>query len=70
LENDLALLSSESEEEEDTQEEADPLLLESGRVLVDMAELLGKPMNAVEQSAPMQSAAVAISIPSEKPTVE
>ncbi len=70
LEDDLALLSSDNEEEEDAQEEADPLLLESGRVLVDMAELLGQPMNAAEQTAPMQSAAVAISIPSENPRVE
>ena len=37
----LAAIEEESEEE---QVEDDPLLMESGRILVDMAEMLGRPM--------------------------
>lgn len=67
LDEELALLAAENEEEEEALEEEDPLLLESGRVLVDMAELLGRPMNAAEQSVPMQSASVSLTIPSDNP---
>jgi carboxyl-terminal processing protease len=56
IEDDLAL-SSEADEEEENKE-ADPLLLESGRILVDMAELLGRPMAAATAVEPVQSAGV------------
>ena len=64
LDAELALLSTETEEEEEANEE-DPLLQESGRVLVDMAELLGSPMSAAEVAAPVQSASVSLTLPSE-----
>lgn len=41
--SDLAMMDEESAAEDD---ESDPLLEESGRVLVDLAELLGRPMTA------------------------
>jgi len=63
LDADLALLATENEEDEEPGEEKDPLLLESGRVLVDMAELLGSPMSAAEISAPVQSASVSVLLP-------
>lgn len=61
----VALLSTESEEDEEVSEEDDPLLLESGRVLVDMAELLGSPMSAAEVAAPVQSASVSVTLPTQ-----
>jgi carboxyl-terminal processing protease len=64
LDAELALLSTESEEDEEASEE-DPLLQESGRVLVDMAELLGSPMSAAEVDAPVQSASVAVTLPNQ-----
>lgn len=63
LDADLALLATENEDGEEAGEEEDPLLLESGRVLVDMAELLGSPMSAAEISAPVQSASVSVPRP-------
>ena len=57
LDNELALQSDESTDEEEREEE-DPLLLESGRILVDMAELLGRPMAAVAATEPVQSASI------------
>jgi len=65
LDAELALLATETEEEEEANEEEDPLLQESGRVLVDMAELLGSPMSAAEVAAPVQSASVAVSLPNQ-----
>jgi carboxyl-terminal processing protease len=65
LDAELALLSTESEEDEEANEEEDPLLQESGRVLVDMAELLGNPMSAAEVEAPVQSASVAVTLPNQ-----
>lgn len=62
LDAELALLSTENEEDEEASEEEDPLLLESGRVLVDMAELLGSPMSAAEVTAPVQSASVSVTL--------
>ena len=62
LDAELALLSTENEEDEEASEEEDPLLLESGRVLVDMAELLGSPMSAAEVAAPVQSASVSVTL--------
>lgn len=56
LEDELAL--AEENNEDDEEKEADPLLQESGRILVDMAELLGRPMAAAAKSEPVQSAAV------------
>src|SRR5690606_15239710 len=56
LEDELALAEENSEDDEE--KEADPLLQESGRILVDMAELLGRPMAAAAKSEPVQSAAV------------
>ena len=63
LDADLALLATENEEDDEVGEEEDPQLLESGRVLVDMAELLGSPMSPAEISAPMQSASVSVPLP-------
>jgi len=51
---DIAALDDASDEEE--QEEDDPLLLESGRILVDMAELLGNPMTAAHDSTHVHAA--------------
>ena len=65
LDAEVALLSTESEEDEEASEEDDPLLLESGRVLVDMAELLGSPMSAAEVAAPVQSASVSVTLPTQ-----
>lgn len=65
LDAEVALLSTESEEDEEVSEEDDPLLLESGRVLVDMAELLGSPMSAAEVAAPVQSASVSVTLPTQ-----
>jgi carboxyl-terminal processing protease len=45
------LAATEQEEEEDARDEGDPLLLESGRILVDMARLLGRPMTAAYPAA-------------------
>lgn len=52
---DVADTSDEEEAEED-----DPLLMESGRILVDMAQLLGQPMAAVMPGEGMQAAQVEI----------
>ena len=57
-ENAVADASDASDEEE--AEEDDPLLMESGRILVDMAELLGHPMAAVIANEGMQAAQVEI----------
>lgn len=57
LDNELALQPDEVTGEEEREEE-DPLLLESGRILVDMAELLGRPMATVVSTEPVQSASV------------
>ena len=65
LDAEVALLSTESEEDEEASEEDDPLLLESGRVLVDMAELLGSPMSAAEVAVPVQSASVSVTLPTQ-----
>lgn len=54
IEGELAL--SEESDQEEEREETDPLLLESGRILVDMAELLGRPMSAAPKAEPVQSA--------------
>ena len=58
LDDELAM-QVEDQAESEAQEEEDPLLLESGRILVDMAELLGRPMAAVSSAEPVQSASVA-----------
>ncbi len=58
IEDELAL-NDESDDEEE-REETDPLLLESGRILVDMAELLGRPMATAPKSEPVQSASVTL----------
>lgn len=47
----------EEEESEEEREEDDPLLMESGRILVDMAELLGNPMAAAFPADATRSAA-------------
>lgn len=58
LEDELALQTDDTNDT-DEQEEEDPLLLESGRILVDMAELLGRPMSAVVASEAVQAASIA-----------
>lgn len=52
---DIAVADDEAEAE-DEREEDDPLLQESGRILVDMAELLGNPMTAAHDSANVRAA--------------
>ena len=54
---DVAAAESETEE---AQEEDDPLLQESGRILVDMAQLLGRPMTAAYQTDNLRAAQVEI----------
>lgn len=51
--------ASEASDEEEAEED-DPLLMESGRILVDMANLLGQPMAAIMQNEGMQAAQVEI----------
>ncbi|MEX0738087.1 MAG: carboxy terminal-processing peptidase [Pseudohongiella sp.] len=51
----LAALDEESDADEE-KEEDDPLLLESGRILVDMAELLGNPMTAAHDATSVRAA--------------
>ena len=52
--------ASEATAEEEEAEEDDPLLKESGRILVDMAQLLGQPMAAVMPGDGMQAAQVEV----------
>ena len=52
---DVAVLDEEAQADEE-REEDDPVLLESGRVLVDMAELLGHPMTAAHDSSHVRAA--------------
>ncbi|KKO10538.1 hypothetical protein LCGC14_0020170 [marine sediment metagenome] len=52
---DVAVVDEEAESE-DEREEDDPLLQESGRILVDMAELLGNPMAAAHDSGNVRAA--------------
>lgn len=54
-EQEIAAADDEAEAE-DEREEDDPLLQESGRILVDMAELLGNPMTASHDSGNVQAA--------------
>lgn len=54
------IAAAESETEEEAQEEDDPLLQESGRILVDMAQLLGRPMTAAYQTDNLRAAQVEI----------
>lgn len=53
--DELALLDEEDNTEEERDED-DPLLLESGRILVDMARLLGSPMTAAHDAGHVRSA--------------
>jgi carboxyl-terminal processing protease len=55
----VAIQAEEATTDEQEREEEDPLLQESGRILVDMAELLGRPMASATSSEPVQSASVA-----------
>lgn len=55
-ENDEIAATDEDADSEEELEEDDPLLQESGRILVDMAELLGNPMAAVHDSANVHAA--------------
>lgn len=57
IDADLAA-NDEVRDEEESAEEDDPLLLESGRILVDMAELLGRPMVSSAKADTLQSASV------------
>lgn len=52
---DLAAVDEEADSDEE-REEDDPLLQESGRILVDMAELLGHPMTASHDSGNVRAA--------------
>lgn len=54
------LAANDAETEEEAQEEEDPLLQESGRILVDMAQLLGRPMTAAYQTDNLRAAQVEI----------
>ncbi|ALO46191.1 carboxy terminal-processing peptidase [Pseudohongiella spirulinae] len=54
------IAANDTENEEEAQEEDDPLLQESGRILVDMAQLLGRPMTAAYQSDNLRAAQVEI----------
>jgi carboxyl-terminal processing protease len=53
--DELALLSEE-EGDDEAREEDDPLLVESGRILVDMARLMGRPMTALHNSEHVRAA--------------
>lgn len=53
--DDLALLD-EVDNSEEERDEDDPLLLESGRILVDMARLLGSPMTAAHDAGHVRAA--------------
>lgn len=56
-ENDeLVAAADEEADSEEEMEEDDPLLQESGRILVDMAELLGNPMAAMHDSGNVHAA--------------
>lgn len=55
-ESDALAATDEEADSEDEREEDDPLLQESGRILVDMAELLGNPMTASHDSANVRAA--------------
>lgn len=55
-----ALADASDANDEEENEEDDPLLMESGRILVDMAQLLGHPMAAVMPTDGMQAAQVDI----------
>lgn len=51
----IARLEGDTEDDEE-REEDDPLLQESGRILVDMAELLGRPMTAAHDASSVRAA--------------
>jgi carboxyl-terminal processing protease len=53
--DELALLDEKANSEEERDED-DPLLLESGRILVDMARLLGRPMSAAHDAGHVRAA--------------
>ncbi|MDP2128262.1 MAG: carboxy terminal-processing peptidase [Pseudohongiella sp.] len=58
LDSQLALQDEDAIDSDEELKEEDPLLLESGRILVDMAELLGRPMASAPRSEPVQAASV------------
>jgi len=57
--DELALLDEEAASDTERDED-DPLLLESGRILVDMAQLLGRPMTAAHTSEGVRAANLAL----------